>query len=103
MTNRHACERRQPEDRVDAIARAPVARRPRLARSAPVAPEASGADARFVSVKTLAKQWDCSRTTVSRFLAQAGVRAFYFGRGPNGSKRYLRSDVESFLSRLETS
>jgi DNA-binding transcriptional MocR family regulator len=69
---------------------------------APTNPEDSGSD-QFVSVKTLARQWDCSRTTVSRSLEQAGVRAFYFGRGRNGSKRYLRRDVEEFLSKLETS
>jgi len=41
----------------------------------------------FVSVKTLARLWDCSRTTVSRLLERAGVPAYYFGRGRNGSKR----------------
>lgn len=65
-------------------------------------PNSVDGDAQFLSVKTLAKQWDCSRTTVSRLLGQAGVRAYYFGRGRNGSKRYLKSDVEEFLSRLET-
>jgi len=51
----------------------------------------------FVSVKTLAANWECSRTTVSRLLDQAGVRAYYLGRGRNGSKRYLRVDVDRFL------
>lgn len=57
----------------------------------------------FVSVKTLAESWDCSRTTVSRVLDKAGVRAFYFGSGPNGSKRYLRGDVDRFLQSLPQS
>jgi hypothetical protein len=54
-----------------------------------------------VSVKTLAQEWDCSRTTVSRLLTQAGLRAYYFGHGRNGSKRYRREDVDRFLQSLE--
>lgn len=57
----------------------------------------------FVSVKTLAESWDCSRTTVSRILDGAGMRAYYFGGGPNGAKRYLRSDVDRFLQSLPQS
>jgi biotin operon repressor len=57
--------------------------------------------ARFVSVKTLAQQWDCSRTAVNRMLQQAGVQAFYFGQGRNGAKRYRVEDVERFLSTIE--
>jgi len=55
----------------------------------------------FVSVKTLAKQWDCSRTTVTRLLEQASVPAYYFGRGRNGSKRYRKEDVDRFLASVE--
>ena len=58
--------------------------------------------ARFVSVKTLAESWDCSKTTVSRLLEQAGVRAYYFGKGRNGSKRYLKEDVDRFLQGVES-
>ena len=53
--------------------------------------------AAFVSVKTLAANWDCSRTTVSRLLDEAGVQAYYLGSGRNGSKRYLKADVDRFL------
>jgi hypothetical protein len=56
---------------------------------------------RFVSLKTLAAQWDCSRTTVARLLEDAGVEAYYFGKGRNGAKRYLRNDVDAFLCSLE--
>ncbi len=56
----------------------------------------------FVSVKTLARQWDCSRTTVSRLLDQAGVQAYYFGRGRNGSKRYRKVDIDRYLAQVET-
>jgi hypothetical protein len=55
----------------------------------------------FVSVKTLAKLWECSRTTVSRLLEKAGVPAYYFGRGRNGSKRYLKDDIDRFLNQVE--
>jgi hypothetical protein len=53
--------------------------------------------AAFVSVKTLATNWDCSRTTVSRLLDEAGIQAYYLGGGRNGSKRYLKTDVDQFL------
>ena len=51
--------------------------------------------------EALAKQWDCSRTTASRLLEQAGVQAYYFGRGRTGSKRYLKNDIDCFLVRVE--
>ena len=51
----------------------------------------------FVSVKTLAANWECSRTTVSRILEEAGISAYYLGSGRNGSKRYLKADVDQFL------
>jgi len=56
----------------------------------------------FLSVKTLAAQWDCSKTTVSRLLDKAGVPAFYFGRGRNGSKRYKKEDIDRYLKNLES-
>lgn len=56
----------------------------------------------FVSVRRLARMWDCSRTTVSRLLERAGVRAYHFGRGRNGSKRYRQDDIERYLENLES-
>jgi len=56
----------------------------------------------FVSVKTLARLWDCSRTTVSRLLEGAGVPAYYFWRGRNGSKRYRKADIDRYLSEVES-
>jgi len=76
----------------------PIAKSERRARSVS---EATGADARFVSVKTLAKQWDCSRTTVCRILEQAGVPAYFLGRGRNGTKRYRKQDVDAFVQSIE--
>jgi hypothetical protein len=61
-----------------------------------------GLDRIFVSMKTLAEQWDCSKTTVSRLLEKAGVPAFYFGRGRNGSKRYKVDDINRYLANLES-
>ena len=58
-------------------------------------------NAQFVSLKTLARQWDCSRTTASRLLERAGVPAYYLGHGRNGAKRYLKRDVDRFLNRVE--
>lgn len=60
------------------------------------------ADQRFVSIKTLAGLWDCSRTTVSRLLDRAGVPACYFGRGRNGSKRYRKADIDRYLAQIES-
>ena len=67
----------------------------------PLAAERAGTDALFVSVKTLARQWDCSRTTVCRLLEQAGVTAFFLGKGRNGAKRYRKTDVDAFLQSIE--
>ena len=63
--------------------------------------EANKQPATFLSLKTLAKRWDCSRTTVSRILDEAGVEAFYFGKGRNGSRRYLNVDIDHFLEELD--
>ena len=60
-------------------------------------------DSQLVSVKTLAELWDCSRTTVSRLLEEAGVEAYFLGHGRNGAKRYLKRDVDAFLASLERS
>lgn len=102
MADQLAHELHQPTTRHSA----PIVRKPRPAavrRGQLMPPQAEdlSADARFVSVKTLAEQWDCSRTTVSRLLERAGVQAYYFGAGRNGAKRYLRADVEHFLSHVE--
>ena len=64
-------------------------------------PDAVSHASGFVSLKTLAKQWDCSRTTVTRLLEQAGVQAYYFGHGRTGSKRYLKDDIDRFVARVE--
>lgn len=54
----------------------------------------------FISVKTLALNWECSRTTVTRILEEAGVTSYYLGSGQNGSKRYLKADIDRFLQSM---
>ncbi len=54
----------------------------------------------FIGVKALATNWDCSRTTVSRILEEAGIHPYYFGSGRNGPKRYLKADTDHFLRSL---
>jgi len=57
-------------------------------------------DSGFVSLKTLAEQWDCARTTVSRMLEKAGVKPYYLSNGMRGVKRYLKADIDRFLEGL---
>lgn len=56
---------------------------------------------KFISLKTLAEQWDCSRNTVTRILEEAGVIAYYLRPGCSATKRYLKRDIDRFLNRLE--
>ena len=78
-------------------------RRARRASHNPASPiqQPDGAGTEFVSLKTLAKRWDCSRTTVTRLLDKAGVQAFFLGQGRNGTKRYRKEDIEAFLRSIE--
>jgi len=47
-----------------------------------------------VSLKTLAQMLDVHRSSVRRWLQQAGVRPIAFGRGRNGAIRYKWRDVQ---------
>lgn len=79
-----------------------------MRRSNPTKPRSTADDEaldnghRFVSVKTLALEWDCSKTTVSRLLDAAGIPAYYFGGGGNGAKRYRRQDVDDYLRHINS-
>jgi transposase-like protein len=55
-----------------------------------------------VSLKTLAEQLDAHRSTVRRWLREAGVRPIAIGRGVNGAIRYRWSDVQAWLDSLDT-
>lgn len=50
-----------------------------------------------VSLATLAKLLDAHRSSVRRWLRDAGVRPLALGRGCNGAIRYRWSDVEEWL------
>lgn len=50
-----------------------------------------------VSLKTLSGLLDAHRSSVRRWLSQAGVRPISLGRGRNGAIRYRWSDIRSWL------
>ena len=53
----------------------------------------------LVSLKHLSREWSCSRSTVRRILAAAGIQPFFLSDHRNGTVRYSRSEVDSFLAR----
>ncbi|MFA6132842.1 MAG: hypothetical protein WC869_02355 [Phycisphaerae bacterium] len=54
-----------------------------------------------VSLKTLANQLDTTRTSVRRWLSEAGIQPIALGHGTNGTIRYRWSDVKAWLDSLE--
>jgi hypothetical protein len=54
-----------------------------------------------VSLKTLALMVDAHRSSVRRWLQEAGVKPVVLGRGRNGAIRYLWRDVERWLESLQ--
>jgi hypothetical protein len=50
-----------------------------------------------VSITTLSKLLDAHRSSIRRWLSQAGVRPMSLGRGRNGAIRYRWSDIQSWL------
>ena len=54
-----------------------------------------------VSLKTLAGMVDAHRSSVRRWLQEAGIRPVVLGRGRNGAIRYLWRDVERWLESLQ--
>ncbi|MCH7720065.1 MAG: hypothetical protein IH988_03625 [Planctomycetes bacterium] len=54
-----------------------------------------------VSLRTLARLLDADRTSVRRWLKDAGVSPVVLGRGRNGAIRYRWCDVEEWLESLE--
>lgn len=50
-----------------------------------------------VSLKTLAQMLDAHRSSVRRWLQQAGIRPIAFGRGRNGAIRYKWCDVQDWI------
>ena len=54
-----------------------------------------------VSLKTLAGMLDAHRSSVRRWLQQAGIRPIVLGRGRNGAIRYKWRDVEEWIESRE--
>ena len=55
-----------------------------------------------ISLKTLSGMLDAHRSSVRRWLREAGVRPIVVGRGRNGAIRYLWQDVTDWLNGLES-
>ena len=56
----------------------------------------------MVSLKKLAKRFDADRSTVRRWLDEAGVEAIAMGNGPRSAIRYRLADVEQWLKKRPT-
>lgn len=54
-----------------------------------------------VSLKTLAGMLDAHRSSVRRWLHEAGIRPLAIGRGRNGAIRYKWQDVETWFHSLD--
>ncbi|MFA6186477.1 MAG: hypothetical protein WC770_04590 [Phycisphaerae bacterium] len=54
-----------------------------------------------VSLKSLSAMLDAHRTSVRRWLKQAGIQPVSIGRGKNGAIRYKWSDVKNWLDSME--
>ena len=50
-----------------------------------------------VSLKTLSVLLDAHRTSVRRWLQEAGIKPIAMGRGKNGAIRYKWKDIESWI------
>ena len=50
-----------------------------------------------VSLKTLAEQLDSTRSSVRRWLREAGIQPIAIGRGRTGAIRYRWSDVREWI------
>ena len=54
-----------------------------------------------VSLKTLADMLDAHRSSVRRWLQDAGIKPIALGRGKNGAIRYYWNDVKDWLDSLK--
>ena len=55
-----------------------------------------------VSLRTLADMLDAHRSSVQRWLQDAGIKPIALGRGKNGAIRYYWNDVKNWLDSLKT-
>lgn len=54
-----------------------------------------------VSLKTLARMLDAHRSSVRRWLQQAGIHPIGIGKGRNGAIRYRWPDIQKWLDSLD--
>lgn len=54
-----------------------------------------------VSLKTLAQMLDAHRSSVRRWLQEAGIRPIALGRGRNGAIRYRWQEIQAWLNSRE--
>jgi hypothetical protein len=54
-----------------------------------------------ISLKTLSIMLDAHRSSVRRWLREAGIKPIAVGRGRNGAIRYQWRDIECWLESLE--
>ena len=54
-----------------------------------------------VSLNTLARMLDAHRSSVRRWLQQAGIRPIVFGQGSNGAIRYHWHEIQAWLNSRE--
>jgi len=54
-----------------------------------------------VSLKTLAQMLDAHRSSIRRWLQQAGIRPIVLGKGRNGAIRYKWQDVQEWIESRE--
>lgn len=54
-----------------------------------------------VSLKTVAQMLDAHRSSVRRWLQQAGIRPIALGRGRNGAIRYRWRDIQQWIESRE--
>jgi hypothetical protein len=51
---------------------------------------------RFIAPKEIVTRWCCSRSSVDRIAARAGLSRVILGEGKNGTVRYIRAEVEAY-------
>ena len=54
-----------------------------------------------ISLKTLAQKLDAHRSSVRRWLQQAGIHPIGIGKGRNGAIRYRWPDIQKWLDSLD--
>jgi predicted site-specific integrase-resolvase len=55
----------------------------------------------LVSLKTVAENVDAHRTTVRRWLREAGIKPVAAGQGPKGALRYRWKDIREWVESLQ--